>query len=384
MPTTGLINLDPEPVETMRPYLLPVLLLLGCAPGPRTETAPVPDRPRNVILMIADGTGIAYWTAARMAAPRFSLDRFAVVGLVDTQASNSRVTDSAAGATAFASGVRTYNGAIGVTADTVPVPTILEMAQEQGKATGLVATSRINHATPAAFAAHVPHRGLYSQIVDQMLERSPTVMIGGGRGFFDGSLRPDSQNVLLPVLRRYTYVESVAQLRALDPDTVETLLGLLAVNDLPAYRERGVELEELTATAIRVLDRDDDGFFLMVEGSQIDWRGHDNADLSYVVEEVLDFDRAVGAALDYQAEHPATLVVVTADHETGGLALHANRAGKFVANYTTTGHTAEMVPLFAIGPGAERFGGIRDNHVVGQILIDLTGGEQPAVAGSRP
>ncbi len=361
-----------------------LLVLAGCTMAPSdTAAAPEPERPTSVIVMIADGAGTAYWTAARMMAGQLEVERFSVMGLVDTQSSDSRVTDSAAGGTAFASGVRTYNGAIGVTPDTVPVPTILEMAQDQGKATGLVATARINHATPAAFAAHVAHRGMYSEIADQMLERSVTVMLGGGRGFFDGTLRPDSQNVLAAVLDRYTYVRTPAELRALDPDTVDMLLGLLAVNDLPNYRQRGIELEELTSTALRVLARDEDGFFLMVEGSQPDWRGHDNAAMADLVDEMLDFDRAVGAALDYQAEHPGTLVVVTADHETGGMALHPNRAGELVTNFTTTGHSAEMVPLFAVGPGAERFGGIKDNYVVGRVLIDLLGGEPPPGVTAR-
>lgn len=357
------------------------LVLAGCAAPMAAGSAPQSRRPQNAIVLIGDGVGVAYWTAARLAVDHLNVERFPVVGLVDTKASNSRVTDSAAGATAYASGVRTYNGAIGVTADTVPVHTVLELSMQKGRATGIVATSRINHATPAAFVAHVQHRGLYSEIASQIARLRPTVVLGGGRGFFDGSLRPDSQNILLPLLQHYTYVESAAGLRALDLDTVDALLGLLDINDLPPARERGISLSEMTEAALSILSRDRDGFFVMIEASQPDWRGHDNAELPWLIDEMLDFDRAIGVALEFQAEHPETLVLVLADHETGGLALHANSAGHFVAHYTTTGHTAEFVPLFASGPGAERFGGLRDNYVVGRILMDLMDVEPAPVAG---
>jgi alkaline phosphatase len=151
---------------------------------------------------------------------------------------------------------------------------------------------------------------------------------------------------------------------------VTALVGLLADDGMPAAAERAPTLAEMTATALAILDRDPDGFFLMVEGSQPDWREHDNRTLAAVVAEVLDLDRAIAVALDYCARHPETLVVVTADHETGGLAVVADSTGAFAAAYAGGGHTAALVPLFARGPGAERFGGLRSIDAVGRLLLD--------------
>lgn len=365
--------------------LASLLALGGCtAASSGGRETPAPERPRSVILMIGDGVGVAYWTAANLAVDNLNIKRFPVSGLVDTRSTSSRVTDSAAGATAYASGIRTYNGAIGVTPDTVPVPTVLELAKEKGLATGIVATSRINHATPAAFVAHVANRGWYADIAAQTARLQPNVVLGGGRDYFDGTRRPDSLNLLPSLMEDYAYADSPAALQAMDMDTVDMLLGLLAEVDMPGARERRVTLAEMTSDALAVLSHDPDGFFVMIEGSQPDWLGHDNADLSLVADEVVDFDRAVGAALDYQERHPEVLIVVVADHETGGLALHPDAAGDFVANWTTTNHTAEWIPLFARGPGAARFGGVHDNYVVGRMIMDLLGLEAAPMAGQEP
>ena len=146
---------------------------------------------------------------------------------------------------------------------------------------------------------------------------------------------------------------------------------------MPEYAERTPTTPQMTAAALAVLDRDPDGFFLMVEGSQVDWRAHDQEPIETIVAEMLDFDRAIGLALDYQKEHPNTLVLVTADHETGGMAIETRR-GELVADYTSTGHTASMTPLFAAGPGAELFGGIISNHEVGILLKELVSGARGA------
>ncbi|MEJ2216767.1 MAG: alkaline phosphatase [Gemmatimonadota bacterium] len=359
--------------------VLALVFVAACAAAvPNVDAGSAPSaRPKSVILMIGDGTGVAYWSAARLARKDLAVADFPVMGLVDTQSSDARVTDSAAGATAFASGVRTYNGAIGVSPDTTPMETVLEMARDQGKATGLVATSRINHATPAAFAAHVRSRQMYDRIARQMAGAGVTVMVGGGSGYFDGTARADSQNLLATLGQQYTVVMNPTDFLALDPDTVQMLLGLLVPKDMPAATGRTITLGDMTRTTLAVLDHDPDGFFVMVEGSEIDWMGHDNAPLEDVVAEVLDFDGAIREARRYQASHRNTLIVVLADHETGGLALHDDDTGAFGAHYTTTGHTEEMIPLFAAGPGAQRFAGIHDNDEVGRILMDLTTGRRP-------
>jgi alkaline phosphatase len=378
-----------------------------------------------VILIIGDGVGASYWTAAVFAADQLAVEELPVGGLVDTRASDNKITDSAAAATAYSSGVRTYNGAIGVDPDSNSVATVLEIAQRHGLATGLVATSSVTHATPAAFASHVPNRNMEWEIARQMAAADLDVLLGGGRRFFDPNSRPDSVDLLSSLLARYEYVETGAELEELRTGEIRRLIGLFADAELPPAPQRSPGLPEMTRAALEVLDHDPDGFFLMVEGSQPDWRGHDRGPLPDIVAEMLDLDGAIGVALEYQAKRPETLIVVTADHETGGLAIHqvpssrlltgaaesadsvvnrlaaarsafspeltslADSASKsmerlarllrrearsvadtasLVARYTSGSHTAQMVPLFASGPGAIEFGGIKDNWEIGVLL----------------
>lgn len=329
--------------------------------------------PTRVVLFIGDGVGAAYWTAARLAADALAVERMPVGGLVDVRGTSGPITDSAASATAYATGVRTYNGAIGVGPDTLPRRTLLEIAEERGLATGLVATSSLTHATPASFAAHVPSRYMHAAIAEEMASRPIEVLLGGGRGFFDGSLRRDRRNLLPELRRRYAYVETAGQLRALALDTTRSILGLFGRDRMPPAGTRAPSLPEMTRIALAVLDRNPAGFFLMVEGSQPDWRGHENRSFESVAAEVLDFDAAIGVVLDYRERRPETLVVVVADHETGGLAIDVDPDARLRARYVSDGHTAELVPLFAAGPGAERFGGLTTNVRVGELLLVAVG-----------
>jgi len=385
--------------------------------------------PGKVILYIADGAGVSYWTLARFASEDLAINEFRVLGLVDTRASNTRITDSAASATAYASGIRTYNGAIGVDSDTISVPTVLEQVRDRGWATGLVATSSVTHATPASFAAHVPRRAMQFEIARQLVESGVDVLLGGGRRWFSDETRPDSVDLVGRLLRTHSAAMDASELRALDLDSTDRLFGLFAEDGMLPAPRRSPGLPDMTRAAIEVLDHDEDGFFLMVEGSQPDWRGHDNGPVQAITAEMLDFDRAIAVGLEYQRSHPETLIVVLADHETGGLAvqlandsvnmietaaeleiassrlagvaellpdpkraelelmadsllasavqirLGARTAGQTVslrATYTTRDHTAQMIPLFASGPGAERFGGMIDNWRVGELLLELT------------
>ena len=387
--------------------------------------------PGKVILFIGDGVGVSYWTLARLASEELAVNQFRTLGLVDTRSSNSRITDSAAAATAYASGVRTYNGAIGVDPDTVSVPTVLEQARDRGWATGLVATSSLTHATPASFAAHVPLRAMEFEIARQIVESGVDVLLGGGLRWFSAQTRPDGTDLVARLSQTHTAAMDADQLWSVDLDSTDRLFGLFAEDGMPAAPLRTPALPDMTSAAIEVLDHDEDGFFLMVEGSQPDWRGHDNEPVQAITAEMLDFDRAIGVGLDYQQRHPETLIVVVADHETGGLAVHlandrtnmietaaeldearvrlagvaellpepkrtelrimadslaasavqmrlgARGTGGAVslrATYTTGEHTAQMIPLFASGPGAELFGGIIDNWRVGELLLELTGG----------
>ncbi len=356
-----------------RPLLLIPLLALGVR-----ADAVAQHTPPRVILFIGDGVGTAYWTAALFAADDLAVRRLPVVGLVDVRSARDKVTDSAASATSYASGVVTYNGAIGVDADSVPVTTVLEVAAERGMATGLVATSRITHATPAAFAAHVPSRGMEWEIARQIAEQRVTVVLGGGLAAFHPSARPDALDLLRSIRRDYTYVETPEELADLDLGSVTSLFGLFTSSHMPHVAERSPTLPQMTRAAIAVLDHDADGFFLMVEASQPDWRGHGNESLQAVTDEMLDFDAAIGAALEYRVKHPETLIVVTGDHETGGLALQYDSTRALVPAYTSGSHTATMIPLFAVGPGAERFAGIMSNAQVGKLLLEAV---RPASAG---
>jgi len=375
------------------------LSLLSCATaqqpaagsaGPRSHPGAVPDAPgevRNVILFIGDGVGTAYWTAARIAAGRLHLERMRVGGLTDTRGTTGYVTDSAAGATVYATGQRTYNGAIGVgdrcralfAADSAavmrdpaacdPLEGVFDVARRAGIATGLVATSSVTHATPAAFGAKVPYRRFEAEIAEQLAANPIDVLLGGGKGFFDGALRRDGRDLWTPLCRAARCLTDPAQLDRYTADD-RRLVGLFAPEHLEAAPERRPTLPQMTRVALERLARSPEGFFVMVEASQPDWRGHDNAPLSEVVAEMVDFDEAVAVALDFAERTPGTLVLVVADHETGGLALRGV-SGTLTAFYTTTGHTATMTPHFAWGPGAERFGGILDNHEIGRMLLEI-------------
>ena len=382
---------------------------------------------RKIILFIGDGVGASYWTAARLASENLSVSQFKVMGLVDTRSANSPITESAAGATAYSTGLRTLNGAIGVGPDSQPRETVLEAAKKQGWATGIVVTSSVTDATPAAFVAHVPSRLQEFEIARQMSILAPDVIMGGGTRWFAPTVRPDREDLLARLRTTHTVVTDAAAFDALRDTTMTKLVGLFGIHELPTAAARTPSLPVMTRKAIDILSRDPDGFFLMVEGSQPDWRGHNNQPIGSVIMEMLDFDAAIGVALAYQRRVPDVLILVAADHETGGLAIEtardsvvltnaanglteavkrmaraigllskqsadsldatANqmlitsarmqntarnaRGERIVAEWTTEGHTAQMVPLFASGPGAEAFAGMIDNYRVGQMLLEI-------------
>jgi len=352
-----------------------ILWLFAAALTLLPATTEAQARPDRVILFIGDGVGASHWTAARFASADMAINRFRVMGIVDTRSSDADITDSAAAGTAYSAGVRTYNGAIGVGPDSTAVATVLEVARDQGWATGLVATSSVTHATPAAFAAHVPSRDMQYEIARHIVESRVDVLLGGGRQWFDGASRPDSTDLLGPLSETHTLLSTPEGLQALDAGSTMAVVGLFAENHLPAAAERTPSLPAMTRTALEVLSHDPDGFFLMVEGSQPDWRAHSNEPIEAVVAEMLDFDEAIREALDFQEDNTGTMILVVADHETGGLAIGtvSDTLGTvaLAADYTTGGHTAQMTPMFVSGPGSERFGGIMDNWRVGEILMEL-------------
>lgn len=317
------------------------------------------EKPKNIIFMIGDGMGIAQVFGGMTAnGGHLFIENFKHVGFSRTQSADNYVTDSAAGGTALSSGYKTYNGAIGVDVNKKPQPNIREYAEKQGIATGVVSTSAITHATPAAFMAHQPQRKMYEEIAGDFLNTNVDVFIGGGYDHF--TKRKDGRNLAkeledkgYKVLRNMKDIAKVKEGK---------LAGLTASTHNPRVEKRGDMLPVATQTALNILDNDKDGFFLMVEGSQIDWGGHQN-DTHFIVNEMLDFDKAVGVALKFAAKNKETLIVVTADHETGGMAVLGGKykSGMVKGGYTTGHHSGIPVPVFAFGPGAKEFMGFMEN-----------------------
>ncbi|RQW18954.1 alkaline phosphatase [Bacillus sp. C1-1] len=400
---------------------------------------------KNVIFLIPDGFSQSYASSYRFykedALPIWE-EKEMFAAMVKTGSNNAAITDSAAAGTALATGHKTDNGVIGLGPNGESFPTILDIAKENGKRTGLVATSTITHATPAAFAAKVESRGSYTEIAKQMMENENVdLLFGGGRTEFlpesEGGIRDDDRNLVTYAEESgYTYLETRRQLMQWEGEG-DKVLGLFAEEALePSLNQRTDEpsLAEMTNTAIDFLSKDEEGFFLMVEGSQIDWAGHDNDPL-YAMTDTEAFEEAVKIAVDYADTHEDTLVVMVGDHDTGGMAVHASEEahptmlnqvhalGKDMAEAVThdyanledvlkektafewteeemddlkeaeslklaingaisekTGfgwssydHTGIDVPLFAYGAGAASFNGTMDNTDVPKKMLEALG-----------
>lgn len=327
--------------------------------------------PRNIILMIGDGMGLAHVYSA-MTANRghLFLENFKHIGFSKTYSASDYITDSAAGGTALSSGIKTYNGAIGVDADKKPVRNIREMAEEKGLMTGLVSVSAITHATPASFIAHTASRGNYEDIAADFLKTNIDVFIGGGIKNFE--TRKDGRNLSNELKGKgYQVLYNIPDIQKV---TSGKLAGLTASDHNVPMPERGEMLVPATETAINLLSQSKKGFFLMVEGSEIDFLAHENITPG-VVMETLDFDRAIGAALKFAASNGETLIIVTADHETGGMTINGGdyKSGMVTAKYTSGDHTGIAVPVYAFGPGADQFTGFMENTDIAKKMMRLLG-----------
>jgi alkaline phosphatase len=353
--------------------LIVIIVILGCG---FVYSASGQDLPKNIILFIGDGMGVAHVTAGMTVGGTLNLERCTTGGHLTTHSSDRYITDSAAGATAMSTGVKTYNGAISVSPSGETLKTVLEYAEDTGKTTGLVATCRITHATPACFAAHIDDRDKEDLIAEQLVQSQVDVVFGGGMAYFlpaseEGSERKDEKNLIAQWQKTHKIIQNPREFRNLG--TESRVVGLFAMDDPPRAHKRKISLSEMTQKAIQILSKNEKGFFLMVEGSQIDWEAHDN-DSKYLIQEMIDFDLAVGVGLDFAESDGQTLIVVTADHETGGYTVEGGSVEQRKitrADFTTTSHTGEMVPLFSFGPGSQRFGGIHDNTFVGITLIEM-------------
>lgn len=309
-----------------------------------------PSGPRNIVLMIGDGMGLAQ-IALTQAATSYQLalfEWFKVMGFINTSSSDDYITDSAAGATAFSTGLRTRNHMIGLGPDSTVRVTLAEKFHQAGMATGLLATCAITHATPASFYAHQVNRNMGNEIGADLAKSTIDVFMGGGWPHMDSAglvaagfdLRFGTESFLTATSSRVAGFYS----RKMHP---------------PKMSEgRADFLPQTSVKLLELLRRDPDGFFAMIEGSQIDWGGHDN-NADYIIEETRDFDKAVRRVLEWAQKDGQTLVIVTADHETGGLTMPGWDAEnkKPVAKFSTGDHTGIPVPVFAYGPGSEAFSG---------------------------
>ena len=331
------------------------------------------DRPRNVILMIGDGMGLS-----QVSAPYYygdedpAFNRFRHIGLARTSSGSDPVTQSPAAATALSTGYKTYNMAVGVDMDTIPRENIVELVSKQGYLTGIIATSSITDATPAGFYAHQPDRYLQHEIAMDLVKSEVDFFAGGGIKYFLDTTGTDH-------FKANGIEVNFAKLKKIKKPLAGNRYGfLLGAERMPAMLEgRKDFLKNASTIAIDYLSTGEHGFFLMIEGSQIDWAGHGNQ-VEYMLTEVNDFEQVIDAVLDYAEKDGETLVIVTADHETGGFTLGAAGENGYDADYSiieptfaTTNHSAALVPVFAFGPGAESFAGIYENTEIFHKMISL-------------
>ena len=333
--------------------------------APATVSSKDPQRPvaKNIILLIGDGMGLAQITAGMyLNNNKTALEKYPIVGLHKSTSYDNLVTDSAAGATAFACGVKTSNGAIGIDHAGRPYETILEEAERKGLSTGMIVTSTITHATPAAFAAHVRNRRYYEEIALAYMSVEVDLMIGGGKAFF--TRREDEKDLYDNMRRRNYYVTDYFEMPLKDVELPENSNFAYFTADkdpLPVAQGRDYLIPATKISLDFLESRSPKGFFTMIESSQIDWGGHAN-DLNYVVSEFEEFDEVIEYCLKWAEQNGETLVIVTADHETGGLTIKDDSTLRDLnVEFSTGGHTAAMIPVFAFGPGAELFSGIYEN-----------------------
>lgn len=347
-------------------FLLVLLTVAtACTTSPREEEV------RNVIFLIGDGMGLAQFSMLEVEnnyAPT-AFSRTEHVSLVTTRSLNNRVTDSAAAGTALATGSKTNNSMLGMLPDSTILTSMMERARDHGKATGLVVSCYLQHATPAAFYANVRHRGMSELITDHLVASNFDVMIGGGSKWLTEAHRAQLDAA------GYRYVQTLDEAEQTQSGK---LLAMIADEYLPQATERGDLIPRATRKALELLAQDEDGFLLMVEGSQIDGAGHAN-DARFLLAEMRDFEAVVQAAFDFADEHAGTLVVVTADHETGGLSMPSGKSDFTLSEsgieyrFGTNSHTAIRVPAYFYGTGADRFPALMDNTELSARIAALLG-----------
>ncbi len=356
---------------------------------------PIKNKPKNIILLISDGMSLTQVSTYRLLKggpnERIAVDKFPVSGIVLTHSENAIVTDSASSATAFSTGRKTNNGALGLDEDNKILENFTEIIDRYGYVSSLISTSEITHATPAAYASHVDLRWKTDEISLQMMESNVMTILGGGRHFFLpedlGGKRSDGLNLLEQMESSRMVMTEKKELDSFDHSDLGKVVGLFADEALrdkekPENHVFEPSSSEMLNFAINRSEKFNEngckGFFIMLEGSQVDWAGHAN-DLNYLKREMQDFDEAVELALDYATQNQDTLVIATADHETGGLLIESSSPTDYTAPEVkfsfNTGigygsHTGVPVPVYAYGPGSENFTGTLDNTDIFYAMLE--------------
>ena len=325
-------------------------------------TPPSGKRIKNVVLMIGDGMSLmhvyAAWTANR---GKLFLDNCQAVGLSKTYCADQLITDSGAGGTAIACGQKTKYHSVGVDTLGRPMRSLIDLAAAKHKSTGLAVTCRLWDATPADFCCHNKDRDAEAEIVTDYLKSPVDYVFGGGSKLFEN--RVDGRDLFAELRNKgYQTPRTWGELNLIKSGKVFAVTDTV---DTPIPSVRGDLLARASIKGLDLLNRNKNGFFMMIEGSQLDDYGHFN-DLDLLMQEVHDFDRTIGAVYEWAARDGETLVVVTADHETGGLTLVGGdlKEGRIVCKFSTGGHSGVMVPVYAFGPGAEEFTGIYENTAI--------------------
>ena len=381
-------------------FAIVLLVLSGC-----TNTSN--QKPQNVIYLIGDGMGFGAVSSLLLSMEEETgFEKAPVIGLSETCSANNYVTDSPAGGTALATGTRTCNGFLGVGPDSVQLESLLKKAQKMGKKTGIVVNTTLTEATPGAFYAGVTSRKESYKIAEQFTESGVNVAIGAGLSAFIN--RPDSVDMTAVLIEKgynvYLDWKSVLETQSdkfvgiLDMGDVHRrnkkstttasaaegqevcLAAQLAATegnaDTTRFSEPTEYLHKACTKALSVLEKDaPQGFFLMVESAIIDGYGHNN-DSEGMIEEMKELDQTLKTLIAYVDKHPNTLLVVTADHETGGTGVaykshEVNQPEGLHLNFSTKGHTGTVVPIFAYGAGAENFRGIFQNRELPGIIEGL-------------
>ena len=358
-------------------FLLMSALVVSPAFAREKEKAPKNEKVKNVILLIGDGMGLAHvatWMISQDYGPT-AFDRAQFVGVSKTYSANNRVTDSAASATTMATGHKTNNGMLGMLPDGTEPENIGELARAKGIPMGIIATSYVLDATPGAFYAHAANRGHFKDIMEDLIALKPAVLVGGGRRYFTDEKYTGGENMIDKAVQAgFTYCETPEQFYETEATPI---LGLFSEGSYPMVIERDSDfLADALNHTLDIFGKSKKGFFIMAEGSHIDHAAHAN-NAEQMVFEMEEFDKAVNAAFDYADTHKGTLVIVTADHETGGVTLlsgdrdYTKGESGINVTYSTNGHSGSPVLIYSYGASAWKFGRVMENTAIFDQIKEL-------------